>query len=89
VTRVDDFFNKGQAFFKSKRDFLLLTFKGKLDLMFKMKNKNKKVRNEVVEEVYMRLENVMDWYKEGGDGEFSNDWSVEEVEKIMKMFLGK
>ena len=66
-----------------------MTFKGKLDLMFKMKNKNKKVRDEVVEEVYMRLENVMDWYKGGGDGEFSDDWSVEEVEEIMKMFLGK
>ena len=54
-----------------------------------MSNKKVKIRKDVVEEVYMRLENVMDWYKEGGDGEFSNDWSVEEVEKIMKMFLGK
>ena len=55
----------------------------------KMKNKKIKIREDVVEEVYMRLENVMDWYKEGGGGEFSDDWSVEEEKEIMKRFLGK
>ena len=53
-----------------------------------MKNKKIKIREDVVEEVYMRLENVMDWYKGGGDGEFSNDWSIEEEKEIMKRFLG-
>ena len=54
-----------------------------------MKNKKIKIREDVVEEVYMRLENVMDWYKGGGDGEFSDDWSIEEEKEIMKRFLGK
>ena len=53
------------------------------------KNKKIKIREDVVEEVYMRLENVMDWYKGGGDGEFSDDWSIEEEKEIMKRFLGK
>jgi hypothetical protein len=54
-----------------------------------MKIKKVKIREDVVEEVYMRLENVMDWYKEGGDGEFNNNWSVEEEKEIIKRFLGK
>ena len=58
-----------------------------------MKNKKIKIREdvvEVVEEVYMRLENFMDWYKEDrGGGEFSDDWIVEEVKGIMKMLLSK
>ena len=39
-----------------------------------MKNK---IREKVVEEIVDRLENVMDWYKGGGDGDWKG-WSVEE-----------
>jgi hypothetical protein len=54
-----------------------------------IKNKKIKIREDVVEEVYMRLENVMDWYKSGGDGEFSNNWNIKEEKEIIKKFLGK
>jgi hypothetical protein len=54
-----------------------------------MSNKKVKIRKDVVEEVYMRLENVMDWYKGGGDGDWEGDYSVEEVKEIENMFLGK
>lgn len=50
-----------------------------------MKNK---IREEVVEEVVNRLENVMDWYKGEGDGEWKG-WSVEEEKEIMKRFIGE
>ena len=52
-----------------------------------MKNKIK-MREDVIEEVVMKLENVMDWYKEGGDGEWKG-WGVKEVEEIIKRFVGK
>ena len=54
-----------------------------------MKNKKVKIRKDVVEEVYMRLENVMDWYKGGGDGDWEGDYSVEEMQLIMDNFIGK
>ena len=47
-----------------------------------------KIREEVVEEMVDRLENVMDWYKSGGDGEWKG-WSVEEEKEIMKRFNGE
>ena len=50
-----------------------------------MKNK---IREKVVEEIVDRLENVMDWYKSGGDGEWKG-WSVEEEKEIMKRFIGE
>jgi len=51
-----------------------------------MKNK---IREDVVDEIVNRLENVMDWYKGGGDGEWEGDYSLEEVNEIMKRFIGE
>ena len=53
-----------------------------------MKNKIK-MREEVIEEVVMKLENVMDWYKGNGDGVWRGGWSIKEVEEIIKRFVGK
>jgi hypothetical protein len=53
-----------------------------------VKNMENKIREEVVGEVVSRLEDVMDWYKSGGDGEWKG-WSVEEDKEIMKRFLGE
>ena len=47
-----------------------------------------KMREEVIEEIVSRLENVMDWYKSGGDGEWKG-WSVKEEKEIMKRFNGE
>jgi len=50
-----------------------------------MKNK---IREDVVDEIVNRLENVMDWYKSGGDGDWEGDYNLEEVNEIMKRFVG-
>jgi|LauGreDrversion4_2_1035121.scaffolds.fasta_scaffold6666213_1 hypothetical protein len=49
---------------------------------------NNNIREDVINEVVNRLEDVMDWYKSGGDGDWKG-WSVEEDNEIMKRFLGK
>jgi uncharacterized protein (DUF4415 family) len=46
------------------------------------------IREDVVEEVYMKLEDVMDWYKSGGDGEWKGKWNEIEMREIIKRFLG-
>lgn len=50
---------------------------------------NNKIREDVVDEIVNRLENVMDWYKGGGDGDWEGDYSLEEVNEIMKRFIGE
>lgn len=45
------------------------------------------IREEVVDQIVDMLLNVMDWYKAGGNGGFSNKWTPEEENKIIEVFL--
>lgn len=48
-----------------------------------------KIREDVVEEMVNRLEDVMDWYKSGGEGMWDGKYSLEEAEEIIKRFVGE
>lgn len=48
-----------------------------------------KIREDVVAEVINKIEDVLDWYKGGGDGEWEGEYSIEECEEILKYFKGE
>ena len=50
---------------------------------------NNNIREDVINEVVNGLENLMDYYKNGGDGDWGGEWSIEEENEIRKRFLGK